>query len=46
METNDNKKYDVLVGYDEILETEVQGVLKDNHIRPNIVAATYFYIKV
>ena len=45
METNDNKKYDVLVGYDEILETEVQGVLKDNHIRPNIVAATYFYIK-
>lgn len=45
MKTNDNKKYDVLVGYDEILETEVQGVLKDNHIRPNIVAATYFYIK-
>ena len=45
MKTNDNQKYDVLVGYDEILETEVSGVLKDNKIRPNIVAATYFYIK-
>ena len=45
MKTNSNQKYDVLVGYDEILETEVQGVLKENKIRPNIAAATYFYIK-
>ena len=39
------KKYNLMVGYDEILETEIQAILKENKIKTQITTACYFYIK-
>lgn len=39
------KKYNLMVGYDEILETEILAILKENKIKTQIATACYFYIK-
>lgn len=38
-------KYNLMVGYDPILETEVSLVLQKNHLETKITTETYFYMK-
>ena len=38
-------KYNLMVGYDPILETEVSLVLQNNHLKTKIITETYFYMK-
>lgn len=38
-------KYNLMVGYDPILETEVSLVLQNNHLKTKITTETYFYMK-
>ena len=37
-------KYNLMVGYDPILETEVSLVLQKNHLETKITTETYFYM--
>jgi len=39
------KKYNLLVGYDPILETEVSLILQNNNLKTKIMTGTYFYMK-
>lgn len=41
----EDRKYDVMVHYDPILETEVSAVLKENKIVPRIFTSTYYLIR-
>lgn len=41
----EDRKYDVMVQYDPILETEVSAVLKENKIVPRIFTSTYYLIR-
>lgn len=38
-------KYNLMVGYDPILETEVSLILQKNHLETKIATETYFYMK-
>lgn len=38
-------KYNMLVGYDPILETEIGLVLQNNNLKTKITTETYFYMK-
>lgn len=38
-------KYNLMVGYDPILETEVSLILQNNHLETKITTETYFYMK-
>ena len=38
-------RYNLMVGYDPILETEVSLVLQNNHLKTKITTETYFYMK-
>lgn len=39
------KKYNLMVGYDPILETEVRNVLEENKVKTKITTECYFYMK-
>lgn len=39
------KKYNMMVGYDPILETEVGIILQKNNLKTKISTETYFYMK-
>lgn len=39
------KKYNLMVGYDPILETEVGIILQKNNLKTKISTETYFYMK-
>ena len=38
------KKYNIMVGYDQLLEVDVRNILKDNNITPQMITDCYFYI--
>lgn len=38
------KKYNILVGYDELLVVDVKNILKENNIHPKIITDYYFYM--
>ena len=37
--------YNLMVGYDPILETEIRNILRDNNIETKITTEIYFYMK-
>lgn len=39
------KVYNLMVGYDPILETEIRNILKENNVSTKITTECYFYIK-
>lgn len=41
---NPPKKYNIMVGYDQLLEVDVRNILKENKINPQMITDSYFYI--
>lgn len=41
---NPPKKYNIMVGYDQLLEVDVRNILKENKITPKMITDCYFYI--